>query len=55
VRASRKERGDPLAIIPVVETTQETERLFLEPLLPVRATLGCVGVAVERLYPFNPT
>jgi [ribosomal protein S5]-alanine N-acetyltransferase len=55
MRASRKQRGDPLANIPVEETTLETERLFLEPLLPEHATLLLEGLADERLYRFIPT
>jgi [ribosomal protein S5]-alanine N-acetyltransferase len=44
-----------LANIPVEETTLETERLFLEPLLPEHATLLLEGLADERLYRFIPT
>jgi [ribosomal protein S5]-alanine N-acetyltransferase len=46
---------DPLAGIPVEETTLETERLLLEPLLPEHATLLIEGLADERLYRFIPT
>jgi RimJ/RimL family protein N-acetyltransferase len=46
---------DPLAGIPVQETTLETERLLLEPLLPEHATLLIEGLADERLYRFIPT
>ncbi len=46
---------DPLVGIPVEETTLETERLLLEPLLPEHATLLIEGLADERLYRFIPT
>src|SRR5215211_8889952 len=46
---------DPLAGIPVEETTLETERLLLEPLLPEHAPLLFEGLADERLYRFIPT
>ena len=39
----------------VEETTLETERLLLEPLLPEHATLLLEGLADERLYRFIPT
>jgi RimJ/RimL family protein N-acetyltransferase len=44
-----------LANIPVEETTLETERLLLEPLLPEHATLMLEGLADEHLYRFIPT
>jgi [ribosomal protein S5]-alanine N-acetyltransferase len=46
---------NPLAGTPVEETTLETERLFLEPLLPEHATLLLEDLADERLYRFIPT
>jgi ribosomal-protein-alanine N-acetyltransferase len=46
---------NPLAGTPVEETTLETERLFLEPLLPEHATLLLENLADERLYRFIPT
>ena len=46
---------NPLAGTPVEETTLETERLFLEPLLPEHATLLFENLADERLYRFIPT
>jgi [ribosomal protein S5]-alanine N-acetyltransferase len=44
-----------LANIPVEETTLETERLLLEPLLPEHAPLLLEGLADEHLYQFIPT
>ena len=55
MRASRKQRADSLANIPVEEATLETERLLLEPLLPEHATLLLEGLADECLYRFIPT
>lgn len=46
---------NPLAGTPVEETTLETERLLLEPLMPEHATLLFEGLADERLYRFIPT
>jgi len=44
-----------LADTPVEETTLETERLLLEPLLPEHAPLLLEGLADQRLYRFIPT
>jgi [ribosomal protein S5]-alanine N-acetyltransferase len=46
---------NPLAGTPVEETTLETERLLLEPLLPEHAALLFEDLADERLYRFIPT
>jgi RimJ/RimL family protein N-acetyltransferase len=46
---------NPLAGTPVEETTLETERLLLEPLLPEHAALLFEDLADERLYRFMPT
>jgi [ribosomal protein S5]-alanine N-acetyltransferase len=53
--ASRKRRTDPLVETLVDETTLETERLLLEPLLPEHAPLLMGDLADERLYRFIPT
>ena len=44
-----------MAGTPVEETTLETERLFLEPLMPEHAPLLAKDLADERLYRFIPT
>ena len=44
-----------LAGTPVEETTLETERLLLEPLMPEHAALLFEDLADERLYRFIPT
>jgi [ribosomal protein S5]-alanine N-acetyltransferase len=44
-----------LAGTPVEETTLETERLLLEPLMPEHAPLLVKDLADERLYRFIPT
>jgi [ribosomal protein S5]-alanine N-acetyltransferase len=44
-----------LAGTPVEETTLETERLLLEPLMPGHAPLLVKDLADERLYRFIPT
>lgn len=46
---------NPLAGTPVEETTLETGRLVLEPLLPEHAPLLFEGLADERLHRFIPT
>ena len=46
---------NPLAGTPVEETTLETERLLLEPLMPEHAALLFEDLADERLYWFIPT
>src|SRR5215212_11271036 len=46
---------NPLAGTPVEETTLETERLLLEPLMPEHAPLLVEDLADERLYRFIPT
>ena len=46
---------NPLAGTPVEETTLETQRLLLEPLMPEHATLLLENLADERLYRFIPT
>jgi ribosomal-protein-alanine N-acetyltransferase len=46
---------NPLAGTPVEESTLETGRLVLEPLLPEHAPLLFEGLADERLHRFIPT
>jgi [ribosomal protein S5]-alanine N-acetyltransferase len=46
---------NPLAGTPREETTLETERLLLEPLMPEHAALLFEDLADERLYRFIPT
>jgi ribosomal-protein-alanine N-acetyltransferase len=46
---------NPLAGTPVEETTLETQRLLLEPLMPEHAPLLVEDLADERLYLFIPT
>jgi [ribosomal protein S5]-alanine N-acetyltransferase len=46
---------NPLAGTPVEETTLETGRLVLEPLLPEHSPLLFEGLADERLHRFIPT
>jgi RimJ/RimL family protein N-acetyltransferase len=46
---------NPLAGTSVEETTLETERLLLEPLMPEHAPLLVKDLADERLYRFIPT
>ena len=46
---------NPLAGTPVEETTLETERLLLEPLMPEHAPLLVKHLADECLYRFIPT
>jgi ribosomal-protein-alanine N-acetyltransferase len=53
--ASGKRRINPLASTPVGETTLETDRLLLEPLMPEHAPLLVKDLADERLYRFIPT